>query len=268
MLNTKTYSNSKKQTVAHVDDEIGNLINEYKCKDSEDKDTCILQNKITNFIDKKLSQLKINIENIENSCSIGYCLGNFLSNYDNFRNAPNSVKCFSLASLALACGPHIVKIIPQLKQILEKEVINSLNIGMILDGLNILWAVSVELYCFFEFHKEWNLTKKYIGKNLINFGIAWGSSIIGNLAVKACIYGFYMISGISLAPYVTAVGIIGIVVGGIFGYLGNNVGNYLAEKALGKDEFKLTSSNLYYLYIPEKYRKPGNNPHLHGIKLV
>ena len=272
MLNTKTYSNSKKQTAAHVDDEIGNLINEYKCKDSEDKDTCILQNKITNFIDKKLSQLKINIENIENSCSIGYCLGNFLSNYDNFRNAPNSVKCFSLASLALACGPHIVKIIPQLKQILEKEVINSLNIEMILDGLNILWAVSVELYCLFEFHREyynknWNLTKKYIGKNLINFGIAWGSSIIGNLAVKACIYGFYMISGISLAPYVTAVGIIGIVVGGIFGYLGNNVGNYLAEKALGKDEFKLTSANLYYLYIPEKYRKPGNNPHLQWNKI-
>ena len=47
---------------------------------------------------------------------------------------------------------------------------------MILDGLNILWAVSVELYCFFEFHREyynknWNLTKKYIGKNLINFGV-------------------------------------------------------------------------------------------------
>ena len=76
-----------------------------------------------------------------------------------------------------------------------------------------------------------------------------------------------MISGISLAPYVTAVGIIGIVVSGIFGYLGISVGNYLAEKALGKDEFKLTSANLYYLYIPEKYRKPGNNPHLQWNKI-
>ena len=268
MINTKGYSNSKKQTAAHLDDEIGNLINEYKCRDSEDKDTCILQNKITNFIDGKLLQLGFNIENIENGCSIGYCLGNFLSNYDYFRKAPNSVKAFSLASLALACGPHIVKLIPKIKQILETEVINNyLNVGMLLDGLNILWAVSVELFCIFKFHREyynknWKLTWKYIGKSFINFGIAFGSSIIGNLAVKAGLYGFYVISGISLAPYVTVVGIIGFVGSGIFGYLGNNFGNYLSEKALGKDEFKLTSANLYYLYIPEKYRKPGNNPHL------
>ena len=165
--------------------------------------------------------------------------------------------------MALAIGPHIIKLIPQIKSILEIDVINNtLDIGMILDGLNILWALGVELFYIFKFHHEYKknqLTMKYVGKRFINIGIAFSFSIIGNLVVKAFIYGFTMVSGISLAPFVTITGIIG---SGIFGYLGNNFGNYIAEKVLGKDEFKLTSAHLYYRYIPEKYRKPGNNPHL------
>ena len=56
--------------------------------------------------------------------------------------------------------------------------------------------------------------------------------------------------------------IIGLLGGIVFGALGTYAGNYLADKAFGKDEFVLTSANLYYKYIPEKYRKKGNNPHL------
>ena len=96
---------------------------------------------------------------------------------------------------------------------------------------------------------------KYIGKRAINIGIAYGFSIIGNLIAKGLIYGFGVMSYFSLAPFVTIVGILG---GVIFG----NFGNYLADKVLGKEEFKLTSANLYCFYIPVKYRMTGNNPHL------
>ena len=78
---------------------------------------------------------------------------------------------------------------------------------------------------------------KYIGKRVINVGIDYAFSIIGNLTDKGLIYGFGVMSGFSLAPFITIAGIVG---GVIFGYLGNNFGNYLADKALGKEEFKLT----------------------------
>ena len=255
-----------KQTASHVDDEVQNLVEGIKCNDSEDKDMCKIKNrnKIINYFDEKLLKLNINIENIENSYSIGYCLGNFLYNYESFRQAPNKSKAFILSSLAVACGPPIIKLIPTLKSILETEIIKDcLDIEMMLDGLNILWAVGTEFiwifkYCY-EYKTNFRIAMKYIGKRVINIGIAWGFSIIGNLTVKGLIYGFSVMSGFSLAPFITIVGILG---GAVFGYLGNNLGNYLADKALGKEEFKLTSANLYYLYIPEKYRMPGNNPHL------
>jgi hypothetical protein len=91
---------------------------------------------------------------------------------------------------------------------------------------------------------------RYIGKRFINIGIGFIFSYIGNLTATGLIYGFVVMGGFSLAPFITIVG------GGFAGYLGSNFGNYLAENILGKDEFKLTSANLYYHYIPEKYRIP------------
>ena len=259
-------SNEMKQTASHIDDEAQNLIEDIKCKNSEDKDTCKIENRnrIIKYFDEKLMELNINIEQINNGYSIGYCLGNFIYNFKSFLKAPNSSKAFSLASLALACGPHIIDLIPNIKHILKTEIIkDSLNIKMMLDGLNILWALGVEFISLFKYCYEYKINSlkfmRYVGKRFINVGIAYGFSIIGNLAVKGLIYGFRVMGGFSLAPFIT---ILGISIGGICGYLGNNLGNYLADKVLGKDEFNLTSANLYYLYIPEKYRKPGNNPHL------
>ena len=260
----KSTRNTKSQTAAHIDDEIGNVKEEYKCSEREDKDICKLENKdeITKFLDEHLKYIDL----FDNSFSIGYCLGNFLSNYKSFIKAPNSSKAFCLASLALACGPHIIKLIPKIKYVLKKKLINNtiLDLELLLDGLNILWAVGVELYYIFEYQAEYkrniSLTLRYAGKRLTNLIIAWNFSYLGTLVVKAGIYGFTVITGISLAPFVTAtIGILGGLAGG---FLGNNTGSYLAEKIFGKDEFKLTSGNIYYRYIPDKYRKEGNNPHL------
>ncbi len=38
--------------------------------------------------------------------------------------------------------------------------------------------------------------------------------------------------------------------------------NKIDDALIGKEEFVLSSANLYYRYIPDKYRKRGNNPHL------
>jgi len=258
--------NEIKQTASHIDDEVQNLVEDIKCKISEDKDMCKIENKnkLIKYFDEKLLKLNINIDHIDNIYSIGYCLGNFLYNFNSFCQAPNSSKAFNLASLALACGPHIIDIIPSIKHILETEIIkDKINVENMLDGLNILWALGVELFFLFKYSYEYkiNFSKfmRYLGKRVINVGIGYGFSILGNLATKGLIYGFEVIGGFSLAPFVT---IVGFFVGGIFAYVGSNLGNYLADNVLGKDEFKLTSANLYYNYIPEKYRKPGNNPHL------
>ena len=120
ILNNKEYSNLK-QTAAHIDDEIHNLAEDFKCNDSEDKDMCIYENKnkIQKYLDEKLLKLNINFENIENSCSIGFCLGNFLCCYKSFREEPIISKAISLASLTLACGLHIIKLIPNVKVIIK-----------------------------------------------------------------------------------------------------------------------------------------------------
>ena len=264
-LVSKFVSNSKSKAVAHMDNEIQDLIKDAKCIGSEDKNKCIAENKdeIEKFFEEKF-----NVDTFDNSFSLGYCLGNFLSNYDSFRKAPNSSKAFYLASLALACGPHVIKFIPKIKSILDINVISKYNIdlGMILDGLNVLWGLGIEFYNIFEYHLEYqknsSLTLNYAGKRLINFGIAWCFSYFGNLLIKASIYEFAVVTGISLAPFVTVTVTIGLIGGLALGKFGNNVGKYLAEKILGKEEFKLTSGSLYYHYIPEKFRKPGNNPHL------
>lgn len=267
ILNVKKPTTLTKQTAAHLDDEVSNLIGDIKCKDSNDKEMCKIENKnyLTKYFDEKLLKLNINIEDFENGYSIGYFLGNFLSNYGSFREAPTSAKALSLASLALACGLPIIKLIPNIKEILKKEIIqDTLNIEMMLNGLNILWGLGIEFFCLFKYCNEYKTNcrqlMRYLGKRLINVGVAWGFSVFGNLATKGLIYGFGIMTGISLAPYITIVG--GFFGGQIFGGLGNYCGNYLADKVLGKDEFKLTSANLYYLYIPEKYKIKGNNPHL------
>ena len=47
-----------------------------------------------------------------------------------------------------------------------------------------------------------------------------------------------------------------------FRIFGANAGDYVSDKAYGKDEFVLISSHLYYKYIPLKYRKKYCNPNL------
>jgi hypothetical protein len=170
ILNAKEYLHSKKttsttkqpdvikQTAAHIDDEIQNLVEDIKCNNSDDIDMCKIENKnkIIKYIDEELLKLNINIENIDNNYSIGYCLGNFIYNFHSFCKAPKSSKALSLASLALSCGPHIIKLIPNLKSILETEIIkDSFDIEMMLDGLNILWALGSEFFCLFKYFYEY-----------------------------------------------------------------------------------------------------------------
>ena len=258
----------KGQSAANLDDEIENLVGEYKCRGRKDKNICINESRFE-FI-KTWEKALPNVDNFDNGFSIGFCFGTFLSNYDSYIKAPTKEKAFRLASFVLACGPHIMKLIPKIKSILEQKIIPDtfIDYGIMLDGLNILWAACTELYYIFkyifEYKKNLKFASKIISKRIINLGIALGFSYIGDLAIKAGIYGFKIITGISLGPFVTVT--IGIIGSCAFGYFGNNIGNFLFEKILGKDEFKATSANLYYHYIPQKYRTKGNNPHLQWNK--
>ena len=137
---TKCELNTKNQTAAHLDDEFQNVVEEIKCSDSENKNICKSENKneLIKFLDENLKDVAL----LDNGFSIGYCLGNFLSNYESFRKAPNREKAFALASLILACGKHIIKLIPQIKYILEKNIIlinnTMIALELLLDELNIL----------------------------------------------------------------------------------------------------------------------------------
>ena len=71
--------------------------------------------------------------------------------------------------------------------------------------------------------------------------------------------GFIIIVG-SCSPYVTI--IIGLLNGIFFWILGNKCANKIGDKLFGKDEFVLSSTNLYHRYIPDRYIIRGNNPHL------
>ena len=183
--------------------------------------------------------------------------------------APTSAKAFSLASLALGCGLPLIKMIPKIKFIIGVDILNTkLNVGMLLNGLNILWGIGVGAFSIFKFHyehhKRWKITGLYTAKLVLKTGIAIGFSILGNLACKAACLGIIILVGGPVSPFVTVV--VGILGGILFGVLGNYVGNKLTDKIMGKDEFILTSANLYYKYIPQKYRKRGNNPHLQWNK--
>ena len=265
----KTIGKSIGQTAAaHLDDEVPNFIEDYNGSNPDNKN-----NKIIDFFKQFNNEFKkLNVEPLEtldNSYSIGYCLGNFISNYECFKKAPTSGKAFALVSLALGCGLPLIKLIPKIKFIIGVKLLDTnIDAGMILNGLNILWAVGVEGFSIFKFHydykKKWNLTIKYTGKRLLKLTIAIGFSIIGNLACKAIVCGICVLTGIAVGPLCTIV--IGLLGGIIFGVMGNSAGKYIADKAFGKDEFVLTSNNLYYKYIPIKYRIRGNNPHLQWNK--
>ena len=155
--------------------------------------------------------------------------------------------------------------IPKIKYIIGVEILKTkLNVGMVLNGLNILWGIGVSAFSIFKFHyehhKRWKLTGLYTGKLILKTTIAIGFSILGNLASKAVLAGIIFIVGAPVCPLVTAV--VGLLGGIIFGAIGSYAGNKIADKIFGKDEFVLSSANLYYKYIPDKYRKIGNNPHL------
>jgi hypothetical protein len=135
---------------------------------------------------------------------------------------------------------------------------------MILNGLNILYAVTFECISIIRFHykykKKWKLTLKYSLKRTIKLGISCSFSILGGLTSKLIAGGIPFFLGISLGPFVTVV--IGLVGGIAFGYLGKIISDKISDHLFGKDEFKLLSANLYLIYIPLKYRLKGNNPYL------
>ena len=254
---SKIIGNSKEQIGAHLDDEIPNLLEEY----NGSKKNCIMQF----FEGMNIKFKELDVQTVDNSYSIGYCLGSFLINLESFIKAPTSAKAFSLASLALGCGLPLIRMIPKIKYIIGVEILKTkLNVGMVLNGLNILWGIGVSTFSIFKFHyehhKRWKLTGLYTVKLLSKTGIAIGFSILGNLASKAVLAGIIFIVGAPVCPLVTAV--VGLLGGIIFGALGSYAGNKLTDKIFGKDEFVLSSANLYYKYIPDKYRKIGNNPHL------
>jgi hypothetical protein len=81
---SKIIGNSKEQIGAHLDDEIPNLLEEY----NSSKKNCIM-----NFFEGMNIKFKeLNVETLDNSYSIGYCLGSFLVNLESFIKAPTSAK--------------------------------------------------------------------------------------------------------------------------------------------------------------------------------
>lgn len=259
----KIGTNLEDQIGAHLDDEIPNFIEEYNGSNQNINE----RNSIAKFFDKQLN--KENIEIIDNSYSIGFCIGSFLVNFESFIKSPTRSKALRLASLALGCGLPIVKIIPQIKFLIGKEIMNSgLKVSLLSNGLNILWSVGYGAYSIFKFHyehnKRWKLKILYTEKLLLKIGINIGFSILGILATKAYTLGIVIIVGNPLGPDVTV--IIGLLFGIVFGMLGSIYANEISDRIFGKDEFVLTSPNLYYRYIPDRYRIRGNNPHFNWNK--
>ena len=229
----------------HIDDEINNISKE---------------NKIKKFFKNLFGSLD-NLR-IDQSYSIGICLGNFLYNWDSFLKAPTQANAANLALLALAMGLPIIKLIPKIKEKMNTKAFcldtTNINIASLLNGLNILAAVIMEGYAIFSFSYEHklNITLKYGFKRGIKLLSGIGVSFLGNLAAK----GILVIFGVTLAPGVTIV--LGIISGIAFGYLGAKIGDELSDKLWGKDEFVLKSDHLYFKYIPLKYRKRYYNPNL------
>ena len=198
--------------------------------------------------------------NINVGYSVGFCIGNFLTEFESFLKAPRKTKIISLVSLALTAGPQFLKIYPNITSFLKNNPLK-IGFGFALDGLNILFSLvyeSLSIYNFSKNHK-WNITCKFGLKRFSKLASGFLISLLGNFAIE----GVLIIIGVSLAPWATIV--IGVVGGIIIGFTGKKIVDKIFdnEKLFGKDEFILTSANLYYKYIPNKYRIKGNNPHLH-----
>ena len=260
----KCITKESKETPMQVDDEIPNIIEDnYEGKihlDDEVNNSINDENKIKKFFKDLFGSLD-NLR-IDQSYSIGICLGNFMYNWDSFCKAPTKANAANLALLALAMGLPIIKLIPKIKEKMNAKAFcldtNNISIASLLNGLNILAAVIIESYAIFSFSydHEWNVTLKYGFKRGIRLLGGIGVSFLGNLAAK----GILVIFGITMAPGVTIV--LGIISGIAFGYLGAKMGDELSDKLLGKDELVLKSDQLYFKYIPEKYRKRYYNPNL------
>lgn len=247
----KLINSEKNEAQIHIDDEIPNMISE--------------ENKIKKFFIDLLKQLDNKM--FDQGYSIGICLGNFIYNWESFYNSPNSNKAFNLATLSLAVFLPAIKLIPQIKSLIKKHLFNfcsfGINISTILNGLNILYAAFVEFKYIFSFsHEHKKKTIYHYGyKRGIKLAVGVGFSFLGNILGKLLIKGITVIIGVSLCPLTTIV-ISGMLVGTACGYLGTKIGDYLSDKAYGKDEFVLKSNHLYYKYIPMKYRKKYYNPNL------
>ena len=98
-----------------------------------------------------------NLDNkpFDQSYSIGVCLGNFIYNWDSFCKAPVSGKILNISTLALAVGLPSIKLIPKIKGLIKTRLFTlgkyNINVSTLLNGLNILYAVSFELYSIFSF---------------------------------------------------------------------------------------------------------------------
>ena len=169
-------------------------------------------------------------------------------------------------TLALAIGLPVIKLIPKIKDIIKTDLFYigkyNINVSTLLNGLNILYAVSFEFYSIFVFASsyETNITKRYAAKRISKLITGVMFSFLGNILGKLAISGIGVILGVSLGPLSTIV--IGSLTGVGCGYLGAKVGDKIGDRFFGKDEFVLTSSHLYYKYIPHKYRKKWCNPNL------
>jgi hypothetical protein len=80
----KVGANLEDQIGAHLDDEIPNLIEEYKGSNQNLDE----KNSIAKFFDKHLE--KANIDMLENGYSIGFCIGSFIANLESFEKSPTS----------------------------------------------------------------------------------------------------------------------------------------------------------------------------------
>ena len=165
----ENYDNFEREI--HIDDEINNISKE---------------NKIKKFFKNLFGSLD-NLR-IDQSYSIGICLGNFLYNWDSFRKAPIQANAANLVLLALAMGLPIIKLIPKIKKIINAKAFcldtTNINIDSLLNGLNILAAVIVEGYAIFSFSYEhkWNVDLIYGFKRGIKLLSGIGVSFLGNLA--------------------------------------------------------------------------------------
>jgi len=238
----KERNKERNDAMIHVDDEIPNTISKSK--------ECL------------------NYKQFDQGYSIGICLGNFIYNFESFMKAPNSTKLKHLSSLALAVGLPTIKLIPGQMEHYIQQIFSfcnqSIGISTISNGLNILFALYLEctqIFSFYTKHKL-NITCYFAMKRVLKLGAGVGCSLLGDFLGKLALHRIKVFFGVTLSPMTTIV--IGLLTGAAAGYIGTGTmaTDKLGDKVFGKDEFVLTSSHLYYKYIPTKYRKKYCNPNL------